>query len=155
MALPLTLTADFVFAPTTGSGAPRGADMGDARTWGTEIEAILGSLTGLENDEVSATTYTPVSADHLRTVFFTANTDITITLPSTFTSKFAFSAMPIGNGLITFTEGSGIQIRCGLDVPDGSPPVLHRKSAYVGAPITAIYHPLTTTWWLVGATQAV
>lgn len=34
-----------VFAPTTAAGQPRGADMGDAMVWGTEIERIVdGSL---------------------------------------------------------------------------------------------------------------
>lgn len=35
----LTKTAADVFAPTDVDGVPRGADMGEASTWGTEMEA--------------------------------------------------------------------------------------------------------------------
>ncbi len=33
-----------VFAPTTAGGAPRGADMGEAQTWGTEAERLFYAL---------------------------------------------------------------------------------------------------------------
>ncbi len=38
-----TRTAADVFAPTDAGGSPRGADMGEAQTWGTEVEAAVGS----------------------------------------------------------------------------------------------------------------
>lgn len=44
MTLNLTLKAVQVFDPVDGSGNPRGADMGESQTWGTEIE---GSIVGL------------------------------------------------------------------------------------------------------------
>jgi hypothetical protein len=37
----LTRTASAVFDPLTAGGAPRGADMAEARLWGTEIEDII------------------------------------------------------------------------------------------------------------------
>lgn len=37
----LTLSAETVFAPTTSGGAPRGAAMGEAYTWSTEVERLL------------------------------------------------------------------------------------------------------------------
>lgn len=42
--LPLTKTAADIFAPTTAGGAPRGADMADAQTWGTEVESLLDAV---------------------------------------------------------------------------------------------------------------
>lgn len=39
-----TKTAAQVFAPTNGSGQPRGANMGEAQTWGTEIETAVEDL---------------------------------------------------------------------------------------------------------------
>lgn len=41
MTLPLTRTALEVFAPLTVGGQPRGANMGEVQTWGTEIEYLL------------------------------------------------------------------------------------------------------------------
>lgn len=41
MTIPLTKTAADVFAPTTAGGAPRGASMDEARTWGVEVEGVL------------------------------------------------------------------------------------------------------------------
>jgi hypothetical protein len=37
----LTHRADYVFRPTRADNTPRGADMGEARTWGTEIESLV------------------------------------------------------------------------------------------------------------------
>lgn len=39
-----TLPAATIFAPTTGGGAPRGADMGETQTWGTEVEAGIDAV---------------------------------------------------------------------------------------------------------------
>lgn len=37
----LTLIADYVFRPLTAAGTPRGADMGEVRTWASEVERVL------------------------------------------------------------------------------------------------------------------
>ncbi|WP_026790338.1 RCC1 domain-containing protein [Pleomorphomonas oryzae] len=50
MTLTLTKTAPNVFAPTTSGGAPRGASMDEVRTWGTEIEGIVGQHQDLLDD---------------------------------------------------------------------------------------------------------
>lgn len=44
MALALTKTGMNIFNPVTGGGAARGADMAEAQTWSTEIEAYILSL---------------------------------------------------------------------------------------------------------------
>lgn len=66
----LTKTAEDVFAPTDIGGQPRGADMGEAQTWGTEIEEAVSDvdsrLTAVEGindggDGVSRATWATLS----------------------------------------------------------------------------------------------
>lgn len=45
-----TKTADEVFNPLDGLGAPRGANMAEARTWGTEVETAI-ETTSLAADD--------------------------------------------------------------------------------------------------------
>lgn len=51
-----TKTADEVFDPLTGGGAPRGANMSEARTWGTEVEGALPAASSEDDIEVTAAT---------------------------------------------------------------------------------------------------
>lgn len=44
--MPYTNPAATVFAPTTGGGAARGADMGEAQLWGTEVEQAIKQSVG-------------------------------------------------------------------------------------------------------------
>jgi len=49
-----TKRAAEVFAPTTAGGAPRGADMGEAQTWGTEVERAIDEGAGDVDAKVEA-----------------------------------------------------------------------------------------------------
>lgn len=54
-----TKTAQEVFAPTTSGGAPRGADMAEAQTWGTEAESAIESA---EIGRIDQVTWAELSA---------------------------------------------------------------------------------------------
>lgn len=51
-----TKTADEVFDPLTGGGAPRGANMAEAQLWGTEVEEALPDPSSEDDIEITAAT---------------------------------------------------------------------------------------------------
>jgi len=86
----LTKTANQVFQPLSG-GLPRGADMGEAQTWGTEVEAAIAAveigLAGVSTPVFSLAGVVSVtgnatltSASYGKLVKFTGSTASTITL---------------------------------------------------------------------------
>lgn len=56
--------------------------------------------------DVSATNYTLTNADAGYTIFFTANTAVTVTVPAGLVAKFECAAVQWGTGTVTFLPSS-------------------------------------------------
>lgn len=114
MSITLTKPAADVFAPTTAGGAPRGSDMGEARTWGTEVEGVLNTHQAALDDlgeppmrynaEVSVTATAALSADDIGAlVKINAATAPTVTLPpaSTTDARLTMTLVNLGATIAT------------------------------------------------------
>lgn len=63
---------------------------------------------------ISGTTYTLTEGDRSRIMLFTANSDVTVTVPSGLSSTFDTMLVQVGTGQITVSAGSGVTINAAL-----------------------------------------
>lgn len=82
MTLVMTKAATEVFAPTDAGGAVRGAVMGEAQTWGDEIEGRVIDLTSFNLDRASISTSTAIATGHNGSTLKVSAAAVTITVPA-------------------------------------------------------------------------
>lgn len=105
MSLTLTKTAAEIFAPTDGGGAPRGASMGEAQTWGTELENQLAALL------LTATRATDATAVQSST---TLTNDTVLSVAVEASTVYFFEAH------LFFASGATPDFKAALGLPSGA-----------------------------------
>jgi hypothetical protein len=68
-----------------------------------------------QSETISGIAYTISASDNGRTLRFTNGSAVTVTVPATLPVDFKCLAYQIGDGAVTFVEGSGATIDCGAD----------------------------------------